>query len=91
VDRIALRLVIRGRVQGVGFRESCRYAATRAGIDGWVRNRADGSVEAWLEGPPPGVASVAEWCQAGPRHASVTGVEVYDETPTGVGGFAVVS
>jgi acylphosphatase len=88
VARVALHLLIRGRVQGVGFRASCRYHATSAGVDGWVRNLPDGRVEAWLEGEPAAVESVAAWCQRGPRHAAVTGVEVHDETPQGLRGFA---
>ncbi|MHB8463435.1 MAG: acylphosphatase [Acidimicrobiales bacterium] len=89
MGRIALRLVIAGRVQGVGFRESCRRVAAAADVDGWVRNRADGRVEAWLEGEASAVERVAAWCQRGPAYASVGAVEVTDESPAGYDGFAV--
>lgn len=89
MGRVALRLVISGRVQGVGFRESCRRQAVAAGVDGWVRNLADGRVEAWIEGTQEAVEQMAAWCQRGPSWASVTGVEVFDETPTATPGFRI--
>jgi acylphosphatase len=87
--RVAVRMIVRGRVQGVGFRASCRHAAVQAGVDGWARNLPDGGVEAWLEGPRDAVDAVAGWCRVGPRHASVTGIEIHDEVPTGETGFRV--
>ena len=83
------RVVVGGRVQGVWFRDSCRREAERAGISGWVRNRADGRVEACLEGDPDAVARVVDWCRRGPSRADVTEVEVVDEDPRGDVGFAV--
>jgi acylphosphatase len=71
---IAARLVIAGRVQGVGFRAwTCRQARSR-GLRGWVRNRHDGSVEALLIGEAEAVEAVAEACRQGPGLARVAGV-----------------
>ena len=83
------RVVVEGRVQGVGYRESCRRQAERLGLSGWVRNRADGSVEAAFEGPPESVDAVVAWCREGPRWAAVRSVAVYDEDPEGQAGFRV--
>jgi acylphosphatase len=72
---IARRLVIRGRVQGVGFRYAAAEAAEREGVCGWVRNLRDGSVEALVQGDEHAVARMIAWCRAGPRGAHVTSVE----------------
>ena len=69
------RIVVRGLVQGVGFRETCRREAVQRGVGGWVRNRMDDTVEAELEGSPAAVEAVVRWARSGPRFASVTGVE----------------
>ncbi len=71
------------------FRESCRTAALEAGVTGWVRNRADGSVEAVLEGPPAAVERVVAWCREGPPGARVDGFAVLGEPPIGEVGFRV--
>jgi len=86
---IRRRVVVSGRVQGVGYRESCRRRAERLGVSGWVRNRADGSVEAVFEGPAESVDAAVEWCREGPRWAAVRSIEVYDEGPEGLAGFRV--
>jgi acylphosphatase len=70
----AIRLVITGRVQGVGFRAWTRYEARRRGLRGWVRNLSDGSVEALLIGEAASVESLAEACRCGPAMARVAGV-----------------
>lgn len=75
------RVLVSGRVQGVGFRQSCMEVARRNGVRGWARNRRDGRVEALLEGSPPGVNAVVDWCGHGPPAASVTDVEVLEEQP----------
>jgi acylphosphatase len=62
---------VRGRVQGVGFRQSCAWEAESLGVTGWVRNRADGSVEALLQGTPQQLARMREWLGRGPPMASV--------------------
>jgi acylphosphatase len=83
------RALISGRVQGVWFRESCREQALAAGVAGWVRNLADGRVEAVLEGPPAAVDRVVRWCHEGLRRAHVERVEVLVEEPVGEAGFHV--
>ena len=70
-----LRLVIHGRVQGVWFRESMKQQAERLGIRGWVMNRADGCVEAVIQGNDTAVAAMLAWTHAGPLLAKVTQVE----------------
>lgn len=72
-----MHLFIRGRVQGVFFRQSMKEVATRYGVRGWVRNRSDRrTVEAVLEGPRDAVTKVIEWAKTGPPGASVESVEV---------------
>ena len=75
-ERVTRRLVIRGRVQGVWFRESMRIEAERLGLTGWVCNRLDGAVEAVVQGTPDGVEAITRWARRGPRDARVSGVEV---------------
>ena len=80
---------MRGRVQGVFFRDSVRRRATALGIAGWVRNRADGTVEAVFEGEADGVRQLVDFCRAGPRGAHVESLEEIEEAPQGEHGFAV--
>ncbi len=80
------RVVVEGQVQGVGYRYTCARRAEEAGLCGWVRNLADGGVEAAFEGPPDAVDAVVDWCRRGPRGAQVERVTVNDEAPTGSGG-----
>jgi acylphosphatase len=67
-------LIIRGRVQGVSFRAWTARQAERNGIDGWVRNREDGGVEAMLAGDVEAIHQIVEACRVGPNHAVVTDV-----------------
>jgi acylphosphatase len=89
VERVRRRVVARGRVQGVWFRESARRRADELGIAGWIRNRADGAVEAELEGPPEDVAVLTDWFRHGPAGARVERLEVEEATTTGEAGFSV--
>lgn len=81
------RVRVRGRVQGVFFRDSLRRIAGDRGVAGRARNLDDGSVEAVLEGPPEGVEAVIAFCGEGPDRAEVSQVEVEEEEPEGLEGF----
>ena len=83
-------MVVTGRVQGVFYRASCADRARAAGVNGWIRNRFDGAVEAEFEGPPALVDALVAWCGQGPPGARVEGVRVTERTPTGEAGFRVV-
>ncbi|MBI3700350.1 MAG: acylphosphatase [Afipia sp.] len=74
--RLVQRLSIRGRVQGVGFRYWTRRAAKDFGVEGWVRNRRDGSVEVLAAGPARAVAALTEACKRGPPSAQVATLNV---------------
>lgn len=76
VDTVRVRAVVTGRVQGVWYRDACRSEARANGVAGFVRNRADGAVEAEFEGPPAAVERVVEWCRHGPPRARVDDVDV---------------
>ena len=81
--------MISGQVQGVFFRDSTRRRAESAGVAGWVRNTAEGAVEAVFEGDPEAVEEMVEFCRRGPSRAKVASVEVVDEEPEGLIGFQV--
>jgi acylphosphatase len=76
----ALRVRIRGRVQGVGYRAWTAWQAQTLGLAGWVRNRADGTVEAVFAGPAEAVEDMVSRCATGPRLARVEAVERSAET-----------
>lgn len=82
-------IIVRGRVQGVGFRLAARAEAERLGVAGWVRNLPDGTVEAVAEGEPQAVEAFAAWCRRGPKNAAVREVLLNDEPPQGERGFAI--
>lgn len=77
----AVRLRVRGLVQGVGFRWSLCREAQALGLSGWVRNRADGSVEALAWGAAEAVAGLLAWAAQGPPAARVSGLEVLEAVP----------
>jgi acylphosphatase len=76
--RAIRRLTIRGRVQGVGFRDWTGHEARQRALEGWVRNRRDGSVEALFAGPSETVADMIEACRNGPSLARVDAVEAHE-------------
>ncbi|HEY6533302.1 MAG TPA: acylphosphatase [Acidimicrobiales bacterium] len=84
---VRVHVVVSGRVQGVWYRESCRQQAVASGVSGWVRNRADGRVEAALEGEREAVDAVLRWMAEGPPLAEVTSVATTDELVVGEVGF----
>jgi acylphosphatase len=77
-----IRAIVSGRVQGVSFRAATRAEARRLGLVGWVRNRADGTVELEAEGPADMVAALVQWCHQGPPAARVARVAVEELAPT---------
>jgi acylphosphatase len=80
---------VEGRVQGVGYRAFVEMRATELGLEGWVRNRRDGSVEAVLQGPDEAVERMLELCREGPPAAMVTNVGVIGEGVGAYSGFEV--
>ena len=88
-DRRSVRVRLEGHVQGVGFRYWTEQVATDLGLDGWVRNRRDGGVEAVFSGRPEDVAKMIERCQQGPPSARVDFVRVEEEIQPPPPGFAV--
>jgi acylphosphatase len=83
------RVVIHGRVQGVFFRDSLRQLAERHGVAGWARNTWEGTVEAVLEGEPDAVEPLVDFAREGPESAVVDRIEITDEEPEGLTGFAI--
>ncbi|MFA4875371.1 MAG: acylphosphatase [bacterium] len=78
-----VHVVVHGVVQGVFFRHNAIRTAQGLGLNGWVRNRSDGTVEAAAEGPRDLLEQFVEWCHHGPAYARVDSVDVSWETPTG--------
>jgi acylphosphatase len=83
----ALRLTIRGRVQGVGYRWWAVETARRLGVNGWVRNRRDGSVELLAVGPGDALDTLVLACRRGPSGAAVTSVERAEDATEQAAGF----
>lgn len=86
-DRRAIRLLVSGVVQGVGYRDWARRTASELGLVGWVRNLADGRVEVWAEGERPALDALQTQAGEGPRHAHVTEVRADAVRPRGAAGF----
>jgi acylphosphatase len=83
------RVVVRGFVQGVFFRDTVRRRAETRGVAGWVRNNRDGTVEAVFEGEPEAVERLVAFVHEGPSGARVDRVDVHAEEPEGLTGFAI--
>lgn len=89
-DKARAHAIITGIVQGVFFRMETQRAAEQHSVDGWVRNRRDGSVEAVFEGEKKQVDAVLDWCREGPERAIVHDVVVDWQEYTGeYGGFEI--
>jgi acylphosphatase len=83
------RVVVSGTVQGVFFRDTCRRVAVEHGVAGWVRNLPDRRVEAVFEGAMEPVQRLVDWARHGPPQATVADIDIHDETPEGLSGFAI--
>ncbi|MCE1235811.1 MAG: acylphosphatase [Hyphomicrobiales bacterium] len=84
-----IRIVITGRVQGVGFRAWMERRARELGLSGWVRNLRDGAVEAVFHGPAAAVQEMIGHCRRGPSRASVEVLERYEEAQPPTAGFMI--
>ena len=85
----ARHVFVTGRVQGVAFRWYAQERALELDVCGWVRNLADGRVEAWIEGEAAAVKAMARWFGEGPSHASVTDVEIHEKDAKGLRDFGI--
>jgi acylphosphatase len=74
-----VRVFVKGKVQGVFFRQALKVKAIQNGVFGWVRNLDDGRVEAVLEGNEENVNTLVEWCHGGPANARVEDVDIRNE------------
>ena len=83
------RYVIRGQVQGVGYRAACNRRASELGLSGWVRNCSDGCVEVQAEGTEQQLIALRVWCESGPSEARVASVLASRIPPTGADWFEV--
>jgi acylphosphatase len=88
-DTIRRRATVHGNVQGVFFRDSTEEEAQKHGVNGWVSNNDDGSVEAVIEGPKESVEAMLEFLEDGPSRADVDRVDVKEEEPEGLSSFEV--
>jgi len=81
--RLAILALVRGRVQGVGFRYEARMTARSLGLCGWVSNLGDGGVETWAEGPKSAVQRYLQWLNVGPPGAKVDSVDCSERAASG--------
>jgi len=88
-DHCRRRVLISGLVQDVWFRATTAKQAVRAGVRGWVRNLADGRVEAVLEGTADAVNEMIDFCSRGPEMARVDRIEVVEEDPENLESFKI--
>jgi acylphosphatase len=85
----AVHVLIHGRVQGVWFRASTRDQAAIEGVNGWVRNTSDGSVEVHIEGDSDAVERLVVWCHNGPPGARVDRIDAEEILPQGFKDFKI--
>jgi len=78
--KVTKHVIVRGRVQGVGYRDAMQNEAARLHVTGWVRNRKDGTVEAMVHGWADDVAHILNWARRGPAGAHVTSMNVSDSS-----------
>ena len=90
MSSVVRHIVVSGRVQGVGFRYALADEARSRGIEGWVRNRRDGSVEAMIAGDADAVDALVAWARHGPPSAHVSGVEI-EASEGSFDGFDIVA
>jgi acylphosphatase len=83
MNNVRVRVIVEGRVQGVFFRHHTREMAYKLDVNGWVKNRRDGFVEALFEGDKKNVDQIIHWCHRGPSEARVTNIHVTWEDYTG--------
>ncbi|MFN9629070.1 MAG: acylphosphatase [Cyanobacteriota bacterium] len=83
------RMIVRGKVQGVGYREGCRRCAQDLRLSGWVRNLPDGTVEVEAEGRPQDLTTLVLWCEHGPQPANVFSVHARRIAPVGGDWFEI--
>jgi acylphosphatase len=88
-ERVRVRAVVRGRVQGVGFRYSARSKAEKFGVTGFARNLPDGAVELEAEGSPSAVDEFLAWSRRGPIGARVDALDAEDIAAVGDGKFTI--
>ena len=80
---IRKNILVKGFVQGVSYRKQTQRVARHLGVNGWVRNLSNGSVEACLEGDERAVDAVIAWCAFGPRIGKVDEVQIMKDAPSG--------
>lgn len=88
-ERIARHYIVRGRVQGVGYRYFVNHTANTLGLRGWVRNLDDGSVEVLAMGTPDQIAELTAHLHRGPRFSEVRSVEETEAAPVEASSFSV--
>jgi acylphosphatase len=86
-DITSLKVHVHGFVQGVGFRDFLMMAAQQNKLDGWVRNRSDGSVEALVSGPTKSVEAFVSSATQGPQGAKISAVDLHNSEPPADKGF----
>ena len=85
-----VHVVISGRVQGVWFRANTKQKAEQLGVTGWVKNTADGKVEALFEGDKKHIQEMIDWCHQGPPLAQIDHVEITEQpVSNGFDGFSI--
>lgn len=89
MERVRSHVLVSGRVQGVGYRAATYKMAIHLQLNGWVRNLADGRVEAVFEGDRETVEAMLQWCWQGSPLAIVQAVATVSEVPEGIAGFQI--